>query len=175
MTVLELIDAHYKTREFTHFASDFIAGKYDLKELVDLATSQLAHPYPEYASWMLQHVVKKAPKLVEPFQAQLIDCILVSTNQSVLRNLTNITVSLPLIEYREAEYLDRLIEFLKDDSNKVALFVYGLYKLIQFTKKYPEIKTEINAIIELKQAPLQPSIRIGIRNFLKETAALSNS
>jgi hypothetical protein len=76
---------------------------------------------------------------------------------------------LPLIEYKESEFLDKLIDNIKDDSNKVALFVYSIYKLIQFTKKYPEIKPEIEGIISLKEEPMKPAMKIGIRRYLKET------
>lgn len=168
--ILNLIDNRYKTRDFTKSAELIIQDPSLLPELIEVATSDLKHPYPEYASWLLIHVVKKVPEIVEPFQHCLIDTILSSKNQSVLRNLTNVCVELPLIEYRESEFLDRLIEFLKDDSNKVALFVYAIYKLIQFTIKYPEIKHEILGIIDLKQSrDLPPSIKIGIRNYLKAT------
>lgn len=170
MSVKQLIEQNYKTREFTKLADRFILDPSLLDELVAIATTELPHPYPEYASWLLIHIVKKAPELIEPFQALIIDRILISKNQSVLRNLTNTSVALPLIPHKESEYLDRLIQFISDDSNKVALFVYGMYKLIQFTKKYPEIKFEIDGIIALKQTQnMQPAIRIGIRNYQKAT------
>lgn len=170
MSVKQLIEQNYKTREFTKLADLFILDPSLLDELVAIATTELPHPYPEYASWLILHIVKKAPELIEPYQALFINRILVSTNQSVLRNLTNASVSLPLIPHKESEYLDRLIQFISDDSNKVALFVYGMYKLIQFTKKYPEIKFEIDGIIALKQTQnMQPAIKIGIRNYQKFT------
>ena len=91
-----------------------------------------------------------------------------------MRNLCNTCSHLPLIDYKESEFLDQLIDFIKDDSNKVALFVYGMYKLIQFTQKYPEIKPEIEGIIELKQTVnIQPAVRIGIRNYLKATKSIA--
>lgn len=169
MNVKETIAAKSKNRGFTELSDQFILYPQYIPELLDLALSDLKHPYPEYASWLLLHIVKKNPELIELYQPMLIDRILVSTNQSVLRNLVNITEILPLIEYKESEYLDRLLHFISDDSNKVALFVYSIYKLVQFTKKYPEIKYEIEGIISLKQEPLQPALRIGIRNYLKNT------
>ena len=91
-----------------------------------------------------------------------------------MRNLCNTCSNLPLIDYKESEFLDQLIAFIKDDSNKVALCVYAIYKLIQFTEKYPEIKPEIVGIIELKQTvTIQPAVRIGIRNYLKATKSIA--
>lgn len=168
--VKQLIDTYYKTHDLTKQAIRFIEDPRLLDELISIATSDLAHPYPESASWIMTHIQKLSPEILAPFQPQIIDTLLRSQNQSVLRNLMNVTASLELIEYKESELLDRLIAFIKDDSNKVALFVYAMYKLVQFTEKYPEIKTEILGIIALKESnPLQPSIKIGIRNYLKRT------
>ena len=169
--VKELINKFYKSTEFTKLANRFIADPSLLHELVEISTSELQHPFTEYASWLLIHISKKAPKIIEPFQEQLIDAILISTNQSVLRNLMNVSVSLNLINYKESEFLDKTIEFISTDSNKVALYVYAINKLIKFTQKYPEIKTEILGIIELKKHhEMKPAMKIGIRNYLKETS-----
>lgn len=169
MNVKETISARSKNRGFTGLADLFILRQELIPELVELAISDLEHPYPEYASWLIWHISKKKPKLIESFQPLFIDRILVTKNQSVLRNLVNITQMLPLIEYKEGEYLDKLIEFIRDDSNKPALFVYSLYKLIDFTKKYPEIKAEIEEIIKMKQIELKPSHIVSIRNYRLKT------
>jgi hypothetical protein len=166
--VKELIDKEYKTREFTRLAIRFIENPSDISKLVEVAGSNEPHPYPEYASWLLIHITRKSPQLIEPFQHKFIDTILSSSNQSVLRNLLNSCVSLPLIEHEESAFLNRLLDFIKDDTNKVALQVYRLYKLEQFVEKYPEILPEINGILELKESEiLQPAMRVAIRNFRK--------
>ena len=165
--VRELIDTYRKTHDFTTQAVRFVEAPELLDELVNVAVSDLSYPYPEYASWLLVHVSDKAPELLEKFQTAFIDRMLISHNQSVLRNLANVSSKLPLIDHRQSELLDRLMAFIADDSYKPALFVYSLYKLIQFTKEYPDLKNEIEAIIALKHRPLKPSQRIGIRNFHK--------
>lgn len=169
MNVKETISARSKNRGFTGLADLFVLRPELIPELVELAISDLEHPYPEYASWLIMHIVKKKPRLIEAYQPVFIDRIFQTKNQSVLRNLVNTTQLLPLIDYKEGEYLDKLIEFIRDDSNKPALFVYSLYKLIDFTKKYPEIKPEIEGILSLKQAPLPPSVRVSIRNYREKT------
>ncbi|TNF48127.1 MAG: hypothetical protein EP305_06265 [Bacteroidetes bacterium] len=163
--IKELIDKTYRTQNFPKNAELFIREPRNIPELVNVAISDLSHPYPEYASWLLIHISKEDTRLLIPFQEQLIDRILTSDNQSVLRNLVNTIQTLPLIDYRESELLNRLIIFISDDRNKVALFVYALYKLIQFVKKYPEIDFEIKSILSLKQEPLKPAMRVAIRNY----------
>jgi len=72
-----------------------------------------------------------------------------------------------------------LLLFVADDTNKVALQVYAIYKLIQFTHKYPEIKTEIEALFALKEengnssAKIKPAMRVAIRNYRQKTVQLS--
>jgi len=169
-----LIDQMYMTRDFTHLAELYINDSNLLRELVEVATSNMSHPYPEYASWLLVHISQKNQSVLESYQPQMIDRILVSENQSVLRNLVNTTNNLSLSQYKESEFLDRLLHFITDDSNKVALFVYAIYKLIQFTNKYPEIKSEIEGIITLKESQeLRPALRIGIRNYRLKTKHLN--
>jgi hypothetical protein len=165
--VKELIDQYYKTHDFTKQAVRFVENPSLINELVEVAISDLERPYPEHASWLLVHISDLNPTLLENFQPLLIDRILTSKNQSVLRNLVNVVHTLPLIDHLQSELLDKLIEFIKDESNKPALFVYSLYKLIQFVQKYPEINNEIEGILELKQEPLKPSNKIGIRNYRK--------
>ncbi len=171
--VKHLLQEHYKQHGFPKLAARFIQEPQLIPDLVEIAISKLNHPLPECASWLLIHIVKTNPELLEEFQPQIIDCLIESKNQSVLRNLCNTCSMLPLIDYKESEFLDQLIVFIKDDSNKVALSVYAIYKLIHFTEKYPEIKPEIIGILELKQSVnIQPFMRVGIRKYKKATSSI---
>jgi hypothetical protein len=60
-----------------------------------------------------------------------------------------------------------------DENYKVATQVYALYLLIDFTKKYPEIKQEILEIIKIKaEKPHTPALKMGIKNYLKATLSI---
>ena len=165
MKAKDFINNMFLTRDFAKHVDVFVKDEKLLIDLVKTATSNLPHPYPEYGSWLITHIAKTQPQVLEKFQEDFIDCVMASKNQSVLRNLVNTTQLLPLIEYKESEYLDKLLTFIKDDSNNVALFVYSLYKLIQFTKKYPEIKNEIEGVLLLKPQEMKPSMRVAIRKY----------
>jgi hypothetical protein len=179
MPVITLIKENYKSSNFLLLADNFVQQPSLLDDLVGVATSQLSHPFPEYASWLFIHVEKKSPGILIPFQKDFIDYLLNGNNQSVLRNLLNCCQVLPLIEYQESAFLDKLLAILGDDTNKVALQVYAIYKLIQFTQKYPEIKTEIEALFALKEeignssAKIKPAMRVAIRNYRQKTVQLS--
>lgn len=179
MSVITLIKENYKSSNFLLLADNFVQQPSLLDDLVGVATSQLSHPFPEYASWLLIHVEKKSPGILIPFQHNFIDYLLNGKNQSVLRNLLNCCHVLPLIEYQESAFLDQLLLFVADDTNKVALQVYAIYKLIQFTHKYPEIKNEIEALFALKEengnssAKIKPAMRVAIKNYRQKTVQLS--
>jgi hypothetical protein len=165
MDVLKYIAECRESMGGAQRVSAFLENQKYLEELARIACSDMKHPYPEYASWLLLNVCKKEKALIEPFLEQIIDRVLSTSNQSVLRNLTNILNFFPISKYREGELLDKLIQFIKNDSNKPALFVYSIYVLAKYTLKYPDIKSEILGIIENKQNALTPAIRIGIRNY----------
>jgi len=139
-----------------------------ISELIEISFSNKKYPIPEYGSWWLFHISRSEPSLLQPHHELLIDCVLTTENGSVLRNSLGVLLELPLIEYKEGHLLDRLFYLLKQDVYKVAIHVYSLYLLIEFTKKYPDIKQEIIEILKIKEAnPHTPALKMGIKNYLK--------
>jgi hypothetical protein len=166
MKIRKLILENWKQSKFIGLANKINSSK-DTLELMHLIRDENEYPIPEYGSWLLLHISKKNPKQIFPIEHEMIDLFLKSENQSVLRNIISALLFVPLSTYREGEFLDKLIHVLNDDKNKIALQVNSLYKLIEFTKRIPEIYSEIENIISLKQSEnIQPALRIGIRNYL---------
>lgn len=146
----------------------FAKDQSTIKELIILSTKIDNYPVQEYATWILSHVTKIKNKEVQVFQPELIDAFLESNNQTCLRNICGVLKQLPLCEYKEGEFLEALVNHLKNESNKVALHVYSLYKLVQFAKKYPELIQELLQIMEIKQtAGLPPSIAVANKHLMK--------
>ena len=169
MNVLELIRSNVKNKDFTSLHNQFIDQPENIDELIKVATSDLKHPFPEYASWLVVHISKNAAHLLKPFQPLIIDRILTSTNQSVLRNLLCTSQQIGRTTYKEGELLDYLLGAVINENNKVALQVYALYSLIPFMKDYPELKTELDAILQLKVEPIKHAMKVAIRNFHRST------
>ena len=166
MTVEEALINRCKEPKFTEWHRNFVAHPEQIPDLVDLALGSKKAPLPAHASWLLIHIAKADWTLLAPYERAFIDHFLQSTNQSILRNLLVSLLEFPLSEYRESELLDALILHLKNEENKVALRVYSLYKLTEFVRRYPEIKVEIDAVLEIIQEnPMSPFMKIGIRNF----------
>lgn len=168
MTVEEALIHRFKEPKFTEWHRNFVSHPEQIPDLVELALGSKKAPLPAHASWLLIHLAKADWTLLASNEHAFIDHFLVSTNQSILRNLLVTLLEFPLTDYREGEVLDALIAHLKNEEDKVALRVYSLYKLAGFVKLYPEIKTEIDAVLELIQEnPMSPAMKVGIRNFEK--------
>jgi hypothetical protein len=166
MTVEEALIARIKKPKFTEWHRHFVAHPEQIPDLVDLALGSKKAPMPAHASWLLIHLAKADWTLLASYEHAFIDHFLQSTNPSILRNLLVSLLEFPLTDYRESDFLDYLITHVKNEENKVALRVYSLYKLTEFVQRYPEIKVEIDAVIELIQEhPMSPAMKVGIRNF----------
>jgi hypothetical protein len=166
MTVEEALINRFKEPKFTEWHRNFVSHPEQIPDLVELALGSKKAPLPAHASWLLIHLAKADWTLLASYEHAFIDHFLVSTNQSILRNLLVALLEFPLTDYRESDFLDSLIKHVKNEENKVALRVYCLYKLVQFVQQYPEIKQEVDAVIEfIQEHPMSPAMKVGIRNF----------
>jgi hypothetical protein len=166
--VYQLIEANKKSLGIPNLAAVFLKDPNLLPELVSLAIGKLEHPFPEYASWLLCHVAKQSPDLVQPYYKKILPALLATNNQTVQRNLLGVIKYLPLLPYKEGELLDALLKWVALPECKPAIFMYGLEKLFQFCKKYPEIYHEIEEMINLRSTiEVTPAMRVSINRFKK--------
>lgn len=155
------------SRNKKEFVNDFIADKSKTKDLIRLVVDQEPYPYQEYASWIVLHLCKEDPKFMQPYYKLLVDSLLQSSNQSVLRNITCGLLSLQLKTYREGELLSKLFDFLKNPNNKVALHVYSIYLLMHFIDKYPELKNETDVILKHFSGEKSMAFQVAIKKYQK--------
>lgn len=157
-----------QTRHKEEFIRLFEKHPSYLKPLLEEIFALSEYPYKEYASWILVHLSKSSQLNIQPYYNQLVDVIFKTHDQTVLRNVVNCLSVLEIETYRESELIDKLISFLQDPKNKVALHVYSIYLLIQFVKKYPELKSEIIEIINLNERGKTAAYKVAKRNFLAQ-------
>ena len=138
----------------------------EIQGLVDLATKEIKYPLPDYSSWALIHLANQNPKEVEKRLPQIIDGLLQSENQSVLRNLLKVVSLFPKIKYREEEFINRLFDFLTQPEHKIALVVYGAYQLHKYFDEYPEFKQEVVEILKMKiEKERSAAIAVALKNI----------
>ncbi len=168
MNIKYIISENYKQRGFLKITPTILENPELIYDLIKTVLEETEYPYPEYSSWLLFNVFKKVPQYAKVHSNSIVDIILTTNNAAVLRNMIASSILAMLDEYRESELLDRLIFFLKDSKSQSALIVNSIYKLIQFTHKYPDIKYEILNIIEIiEQQNVSPSVKVGIRKYKK--------
>lgn len=159
----------YNSRDLKFCVAYFQQHTNQIAELVDVAVRNEEYPFPEYSSWILTHIAKWDKSVVAPFYNNLIDNILVeSDNQTVLRNNLNTIHCLEISDYKESEFIDRLISFIQNGENKVALQVYSIYLLVHFIKKYPDLKIEIVPLVEMYYTDRSPAYKAAVRKFMQK-------
>lgn len=167
--IKQLIFENQRVPGFPRLADYLLEHPESISELVDLATSDAEYPYPQYASWLLLHVTRKDKSLVEPFYNQVIDCILTTKNNSVLRSLLGVSLCFPLTDYQEGNLLDRLFSIINDPDSKPGLINYSVRKLTGFMELYPELLHEIETILEFREeVNLSPGIVAWSKTVLKK-------
>ena len=169
MSFEEVFTDFHKKRDFKFAIAYFNKNRREVGLLVDFVTSKKAYPYAEYASWLLVHLTQFDESLVEEFHKDFIDTVLKEeSNQTVLRNCVNILVQFDLIEYKEGELIDRLISFVQNGYNKIALQVYSIQMFVKYLFKYPELKEEFTSIVELYREGRSAAYQSAVRTYHKK-------
>ena len=162
----ELLIFH-KSRDLKSYTKSIVDEPIKIEKLVKIISNLEEYPLKEMSSWILTHIAKSNPELIQPFYEKLVDILFITENQTVLRNCTNILYHLNTTEYKESKLIDQLIQFIQNNNNKVALQVYSIYFITHFVKKYPELFEEVRSIIELNSHNHSPAYNVAIRNFRK--------
>jgi hypothetical protein len=167
MNLNEELLIFHQSRDLKSLTKSLIDEPVKIEKLVNVISNLEEYPFKEMSSWILTHLAKSNPELVQPFYEKLVDILFKTDNQTVLRNCTNILYHLNPTDYKEGELIDQLIQFIQNNNNKVALQVYSIYFITHFVKKYPELFEEVRSIIELNSQNHSPAYNVAIRNFRK--------
>ena len=166
MNVKELVLEIRNNRTFGECQEYFAQNPNQIKNLIQLLIKEKEYPIPEYSSWIIVHLCKSDREQILPFQKIFIDFVFTNKNQSVCRNTLNIIKHLGITSYRESDFIDLLLSYIKDFNSKVAVQVYSMHILAQYVLKYPELKPEIIEIIDLHSEKKTPAYSSGKRKFL---------
>lgn len=171
--MLELIFKENNKIYWNKLASEIIQNQ-QVKEFLplfltnDLKTSQRASAF-------FMTMVNINPKVFLPFQEELIKCLENKPNVPQRRNLMRWFLNVELEETYQGIILNKAFEFIENPSEEIATKCYSLWNIYHFTKKYPELKPELIALIELtKQQKSTPAILSTSKNILKKIEELIN-
>jgi hypothetical protein len=146
--VKTLLEQYSSSTDFLKLTNRFLDDQDAVDGLVDLAISDEIYPFPQYASHLLLHVARKKPGMIEPHYREVVDCVLMTKNTSVQRNLLGVVICMPVEAYKEGELLAWLFDVLNRAESKPGVINYSVHRLAQYIQLYPELEQEIVLTLE---------------------------
>jgi hypothetical protein len=101
------------------------------------------------AAWIMSIVAGKHLELVTPYLPEMVVSLHATGKPvAVKRNVVRILQHLEIPEELHGDVMNRCFDFLADPKETVAVRCFSMTILGNLAKYYPEIKTELRAIIE---------------------------
>jgi hypothetical protein len=101
------------------------------------------------ASWPLAYIAVAQPELVLPYQYQLITNIKqLNNHDAIRRNTLRIWIDVMPAEDNWGELFDICYSFLRSKNEPNAIKSFAMHVMSNIVVKYPELKNELQSIIE---------------------------
>ncbi len=126
------------------------------------------------ASWALSHVSYSSPQNIYPLLPQLLKFLQGKHQHTgAIRNTIRIFHEIDIPEKYCGPIFDLCLGYVKNAALPHAVRAFSIVTLAQICKKYPELKTEVELVLnELKSFPQPPSMTACIKNAMKVLAKL---
>lgn len=126
------------------------------------------YPYADHASWIAQRFFEQHPGIFMEWIPLVKRLVMFSGNHTIQRNMVHVFTRTPAAVEEDGELLDRLIFMIRSNDSLPALKVLAFRAVeLQYLKAYPELLSELKALIEVLNEDGRPSIRSLVRNFKK--------
>jgi hypothetical protein len=126
------------------------------------------------ASWILSRAVELHSEILhESAHTTCLKAINATKEGGIKRNLIRIwQFSIPESESTQLEVLDKVLNFLSDGSQDVAVRVFSITVLERLLKYFPEIKEEVIFLLEREYSQAKPSFKVRVDRFFKAASKL---
>jgi len=128
-----------------------------------------------HASWTLTKVCDRYPEIIYPHLNDLVEKLTTLDNESALRSFLRI-ISLSDIEKisdkNQGILADQCFTLLRSGFSAIAVKAYSMEILYKLVLKYPELRNELSASINMLQAEGSAGILSRGRQILKKLAGL---
>ncbi len=154
---------------YTYSASDFkttVLKSISIEELIFVSASTEVPRAAFRAAWALEHLLFDSSPLLHEYREQVIDLYLLSSNWSVLRSITKLTIELTkasskdatlLSDEQEEGLLEKTFQILGAVDCPIAVRCNAYDILFTLTPKYEwlaqELRTQINFDLEKNKTP----------------------
>lgn len=117
-----------------------------MPKLWEFATS--SHKVSWRACWLIDKVYDEAPDLVRPYIPLMIELIPNLECQSKQRQFLKLISAEPLPKTISGGFINRCFDLLISNATPVAVRVYAMQILFNFSQQEPDIKNELALIIQ---------------------------
>ncbi len=159
---------YFSLKKLKKFVAEIESNKKVLKELVTLVLGK-DKTLSMRASWALTHVSYSSPKSIYPLLPQLLKFLQGKDQHTgAIRNTIRIFHEIDIPEKYISEIFDLCLAYTKNAALPHAVRVYSIITLANICKTYPELKPEVELVLnELKAFPQPPSMNACIRDAVK--------
>jgi len=117
-----------------------------MPKLWEFATS--SHERSWRATWLMDKVYDEAPELIRPYIPQMIQMIPNLECQSKQRQFLKLISAEALPKTISGDFINRCFDLLISNATPVAVRVYAMQILFNFSEQEPDIKNELALVIE---------------------------
>ena len=116
------------------------------KIIVDIIYTENA-PLPQRASWLLAIVNNKHPELLIPYVSRFSKTVTGFTIDGIKRNMLSILEKHNIPKKEQGKLVDTCFNYLLSNEETVAVKVYAMQIIANISEEYPELKSELKAVI----------------------------
>lgn len=138
-----------------------------LKALIEAISVIKEDRLPAKASWILTKVCDFSVHVLHPYVQTIVDLMLNTPSQPVLRSLCRVLTTLDIPESKQGLVFEFSYHIALSPKNDVAARVYSLRILKKIVTIYPELQFEFNQLLELLKADKNSSLKACLRNINK--------
>ena len=143
----EILREHSKANALK-IANYACASKKNFKELMQCFLDK-EYRVAQRAAWSVSWAAKQQPSMIEPYIKTLVQQLQrKDVHNAVIRNTVRILECIDIPEEFHGEVMNTCFQFVEQPATPIAVKAFSLTTLFNLSKHYPEIKHELQLIIE---------------------------
>lgn len=146
MELKKLLDPFPVKEEAKLVAQSIAENPMYMKELWEICISNEKHSWR--ATWILDKIYDIAPDLVRLYIPQMIELVPTLSNESKLRQYLKLISLEPLPSNISGDFINYCFDALISSTSAIAIKVYTMQILYNFSLQEPDIQNELALVIE---------------------------
>jgi hypothetical protein len=123
------------------------------------------------AAWPLSYCVRAHPALIGPYFKRLLDNLArKDIHVAVIRNTVRLLQDVDIPKRYHGRVMSTCFDFIQSAETPIAVKAFSLTILANLSSQYPEIRAELQLIIEEQWEHATPAFRSRAKKILKDTS-----